>query len=246
MIDELKQKEIRELTPAEVATLWLSTDPPRNADMKRTIVASPSTIALGVILAEGYSIWDSNEKAESVLKITDYFAKKYARQLSEGEFYMRPEYPIRSFLREIEKIGFPILPKSYEQTDYNPTESLRWGIKLYQAASKSLERKGLIIDPPWLDGLVNTAGLIIILGCIPVEISYKTQKGHELTTFKYKSNLIDFEMVSTPESRDWRFNCLIAEFVIEVIARLGNVFVDSWKAVNQKRVSKLENDRHNN
>lgn len=118
-------KKISELRPAEVATLWLSTDPPDINGQNRLVLASPATIALGVILTEGYSICDSGEKVASVRSVADSFGKEYAYYLSDGGFYVRHDYPIRSFLQRIDDVGFPILPKSYEPSDNKPRESLR-------------------------------------------------------------------------------------------------------------------------
>ena len=235
--------EIEELRPAEVATLWLSTDPPDINGQKQLVLASPATIALGAILAEGYSICDLGEKIASAKSVADSFGKEYAYFLSDGGFYVRHDYPIRSLLRQLDEVGFPILPKSFEPTNNKPRESLRWGIELYQSACRSLESQGLIVDPPWYRGKIATAGLIILLGCVPIEISYKTHKGHDLTTtFHYKSTFVDYEKTSSPDSEDVHINLKIAVFVEEMISRLGNSFVESWKATNQERVSTIEND----
>ncbi len=235
--------EINELSPGEIATLWLSTDPPDISGYNRSILATPATIALGTIIAEGYKICNSSEKIKSVKSVADSFGKEYAYYLSDGGFYVRHDYPIRSFLQQIDDIGFPILPKSLNETGNRPRESLRWGIKLYQSACKSLESKGLIIDPPWYKSKIAAAGLIILLGCVPIEINYKTLKGHELTTtLHYHSTFIDVEKISSPDFNDVHVNLKIAVFVEDVISRIGNSFVESWKATNKMRVSKFERD----
>lgn len=101
----------------------------------------------------------------------------------------------------------------------------------------------MIVDPPWYKSKIAAAGLIILLGCVPIEISYKTHKGHELTTtFQYKSTFIDYKKTSSPDAEDVHINLKIAVFVEEVISRLGSSFVESWRATNKERVSMLEKD----
>jgi len=111
--------------------------------------------------------------------------------------------------------------------------SYDYGLQKYKKAISSLEKKGLLIDPPWYTGPAVGALLIILVGTIPLEINYKTSEGSEITEYiKMEAKFWKYEKTKSGLDESVHINIKIAKFINDVIGNLGNTFVETWKQYN--------------
>jgi hypothetical protein len=86
-MDELDR--YRQLSPAELATLWLATDMDREKDAKPTILASNATLILMIVLAEGFVRVRSNSVAEKALSEIAKYSKELVLHSSQWAYHRR-------------------------------------------------------------------------------------------------------------------------------------------------------------
>ena len=187
-MDELEAR-FYQLSPAELATLWLANDVEQVNDSKPTILASSTTLVLMIVLAEGYGRIRSDSIAEKALTEIAKYSKELVSHLAERGSYVRYDLPVRKLIERLEEIGFPILPeKTYETLGESGKKksasslSYEYASELYKATLNSLEASNLLIDPPWYRNPLAIGSLIVLLGSVPLEINVKTIDGQKVVT----------------------------------------------------------------
>ncbi len=84
ILDNFKQ-----LSPAEVATLWLASDLERESEDKPIIMASNATLILMIVLAEGFVQLRSQDIAEKALSTIASYSKELVAHIAERGSYVR-------------------------------------------------------------------------------------------------------------------------------------------------------------
>lgn len=244
-------REFYDLSPSEIAILCLASDLNPKPNDGPIILPSGATYVLMTILSEGVAAREENIDLTKVLHIIEYFSSEAATYLSARDFYVRYDYTVRNLLKHLDQIEFPILPyyptkMVDEKAISKVSESYDYGLTKYQSAFDSLEAKGLVIDPPWFKHPALIGGLIVLLGCFPLEINYRTKKGSELIhRIKIEAKFWEYEKTQEGEEEKVHINIKIAKFIDDAIGRFGNSFVESWKTCNPERIKELSED-HNN
>jgi hypothetical protein len=237
--------DYQRLTPAELATLWVSATLDRSGDQKPIVLSSEITNVLLVALAEGYSRVQDEELAVQALETIALNSRDLVSHIADRGGYIRFDNPVRSLLDKLDSIGFPILPEVYVLDIHEDRRRSRSSIcydlasQSYKKAVLALETEGLIIDPPWYKSTAATGALIILLGSVPLEINVKTVEGQAVTT-SIEAKFWSYEKNVNNGIEDLHLNIRIAEFLNKVIQNLGEGFVDAWKESNPDRVSELE------
>ena len=240
----VEQNEFFELTPSEIAVFWLSTDPnPKETD-KVKFLCSPSTLILGILLAEGFSAAKGNISEESVFSAIKEYSSEMAQSLSAGNFYVRHDFPVRNLLWHLKDAGLPLVSpqENASEQDRDPvSRSYEYGSRALKDAIYSLEARDLIVDPPWYKSKLAAGALIILLGSIPMEINIKTEKGAKICqTLSIKSWLWEYESIESPQIHDQHLNLKIVKFIDNCIYKLGHNFISSWNECNPERVHKIK------
>lgn len=241
-------EDFAELSPAEVATLWLSTDLDMGSKEERTILASNATLTLMVILAEGFTRLGSTNLADRALTEISNYSRDLVAHIAVRGNYVRYDQPVRRLLEKLDNIGFPILPpeKVLDLPGEKRTKtavSYEYGLTQYQKAVNSLEEGQLIIDPPWYKTPLAIGSLIVLLGSVPLEINVKTVKGKDVvTSMKMDAKFWSYESIENGEAKNIHINIKIAKFIDKAVENLGTGFIDAWKEQNPSRVESLENE----
>jgi hypothetical protein len=245
-MDELDR--YRQLSPAELATLWLATDMDREKDAKPTILASNATLILMIVLAEGFVRVRSNSVAEKALSEIAKYSKELVLHLAERGSYVRYDLPVRKLIERLDDIGFPILPEEGLELQVNSEKkrsrcslSYEYASELYKETLKSLEGSNLLIDPPWYNNPFAVGSLIVLLGSVPLEINVKTVAGKNIVT-SIKSKFWEYEKSTEGNIENTHINIKLAKFIDRAVENLGTGFVDAWKEQNPERTKGLENE----
>jgi hypothetical protein len=250
MDEEMNELEARfyQLSPAELATLWLANDLEKGNDSKPTILASSTTIILMIVLAEGFVRLRSESIADNALFEIAKYSKELVSHLAERGSYVRYDLPVRKLIERLEEIGFPILPEdSHELTEVSekkrPASSLsyEYASKLYKATLNSLEASNLLIDPPWYESPLAVGSLIVLLGSVPLEINVKTVDGQKVVT-SIESKFWAYENSNDGNVENTHINIKLAKFIDRAVENLGTGFVDAWKEQNPERTQGLEHE----
>jgi len=106
-------KKFNELSPAEVSTLTLATDLGANKNSDPIILTSAPTLVLISTLAEGLASRRGDIDYKKTLDEIKDFSYESAKSLSSRNFYVRHDYTVRNLLKNLNKIGFPILPPGF-------------------------------------------------------------------------------------------------------------------------------------
>ncbi len=250
----------QQLTPAEVATLWLASDLEREDKDKPTIMASNATLILMIVLAEGFVRLRSQDIAETALSTIASYSKDLVSHIAERGSYVRYDLPVRKLIEKLDRIGFPILPEESLLEEIIETEgktkkkrsksslSYDYASELYKMSLKSLEDSELLIDPPWYKTLA-AGSLIVLLGSVPMEINVKTIDGQKVVT-TMEAKFWEYENSKEGSVENTHINIKLAKFIDRVVENLGTGFVDAWKDLNPERTKELENETkrisHNN
>lgn len=237
--------QIENLEPAEVAVLWLASDIERSNSDKPTILASNATLILMTVLAEGYSRIRDKSIAERTLAEIASYSKDLANHIAERGSYVRYDLPVRKLLEKIAGAGFPILSEEYMGwRDEKRTEvSVCYEVaaEIYEKTLRSLEEKGLIVDPPWYKSSLAVGSLIVLLGSVPLEINIKTQLGQQVVT-SAEAKFWSYEKSTDGEVENIHINIKIAKFLDRAVENLGSGFAEAWKELNPERTRVLENE----
>ena len=247
-------EDYRELSPAELATLWLASDLGRESTDKPTIMASNATLILMIVLAEGFAQLRLNEVAEKALSTIASYSKELVTHIAERGSYVRYDQPVRKLIEKLDKIGFTILPEEYLvdegieviNQDEKPKKkrskaslSYDYAAELYQFSLKSLEESNLLIDPPWYKSPFAVGSLIVLLGSVPLEINVKTVDGEKIVT-SMEAKFWDYENSTEGNVENTHINIKLAKFIDSAVENLGTGFVEAWKDQNPERTKGLE------
>lgn len=257
-------EDFSQLSPAEVATLWLASDLGGEAKDKPTIMASNATLILMIVLAEGFVQLRSQDIAEKALSTIASYSKELVAHIAERGSYVRYDLPVRKLIERLDSIGFPILSEELPIKEANEVISIDGKPKkkrskaslsydhaaeLYQLALQSLEDSKLLIDPPWYKTPFAIGSLIVLLGSVPLEINIKTVDGQKVVT-SMEAKFWDYENSTNGDIENTHVNIKLAKFIDRVVENLGTGFVEAWKEQNPERTKVLENESnrvsHNN
>lgn len=238
-----------ELTPSELAVLWLSSGPefflfddietninitqyrvqvniPRYVEKQEPVryFYSKGTHIFGCLLAEGYAKAEGNIKEYKAHDLISKYVKKILEDQLKNKkssfSFLSLEKQINKFLKLIPKDSLFQLGKDVESS-----EDLVF--RQCNNAMKSLQDKGLIIDPPWLQGFgFGITTFVILLGSIPMNFSIRTEKGE---------NLVKQVIIRAPfwratyenrgNSKKFEFNQNITKFVIDGIRYMAREYL---------------------
>lgn len=235
-----------DLSPAEIATLWLANDIDKDNSDKPTILASNSTLTLMVVLAEGFVRLKNENVAEKALNEIKNYSKELVKHIESRGSYVRYDQPVRKLIQNLDEMGFPVIPENHIEKERKKersksTISYEQASESYKKALSSLEAQELLIDPPWYKTTVGVGSLIVLLGSVPLEINMKTVKGQSVTT-SISSKFWDYNNVQTENTEDMHINIKIAKFLDKAVENMGSGFVDAWKEQNKTRVTSLEKE----
>ena len=198
-----------------------------------------------VVLAEGFFQLRSPSVAERALSEIAVYSKALEAHIAERGSYIRYDQPVRKLIEQLDSIGFPILPEdaligpSAEKGRPRASLSYDYASELLQRSLRSLEEKGLLIDPPWYKTPLAAGALIVLLGSVPLEINIKTVDGHSVTT-TMQAQFWDYENTVDGGVQNTHINVKIAKFIDSAVEHLGNGFVEAWKERNPGRTKGLE------
>ncbi|MEH6574051.1 MAG: hypothetical protein V7743_14255 [Pseudoalteromonas sp.] len=243
---------IENLTPAELAVLWLanSTREGINESESPIVLASNSTLTLMIVLANGIANLNDNSVEKKALEVISDYSKELVQHLQTRGGYIRYDQPVKKLIENLAGIGFPILSEDFvipEKDVKRSKASISYELanKEYELALAQLEENQLLIDPPWYKSTATAIPLIVLLGSVPLEINIKTVKG-EMVTTKISAKFWEYENKSIGDNSDTKVNIKIAKFIDKAIGNLSQGFADTWKEKNPERMENLKNEEEKN
>lgn len=245
-------REFDELDASQVSVLWLSPDPgtmttsaneanvqvypdrtlvaiptPRAPTGRARLICSKPSLILGCLLAEGYENSRGDFDERRLVLALDRAAERLAMRTREDPFRLESEGP-SGLIQDLAHVMMELHERARFPIAAPPPELAFEGARRADAAMKALQKRGLVVDPPWL-GAAGYGALVLLAGVVPLDICVKTTRGKQLVKeVSLKAPLWEFERQTSDEGSSWHFKVKLADFVGRSLARLARRYIQYW------------------
>ncbi|ARD44763.1 hypothetical protein [Colwellia sp. PAMC 21821] len=241
-----QMNKIKQLSPAELAVLWLANSTFIEKKDSPVVLSSNSTLTLMIVLANGIAKLEDESIEQKALDVISKYSRDLVEHIKTRGGYIRYDQPVKKLIENLEEIGFPIIDENHIISIKNPNRSkasisYELANKEYDIALSYLEDNALLIDPPWYKSTATAVPLIVLLGSVPLEINVKTMAGEAITT-KISAKFWDYESHTDGENNETKVNIKIAKFIDQAIGSLSKGFADNWSDSNPERIDNLDKE----
>lgn len=243
--------QMKKLSPAELAVLWLANSTNEEKKDSPVVLASNSTLTLMIVLANGVAKLEDESIEQKALDVISKYSQNLVKHLKTRGGYIRYDQPVKKLIENLEEIGFPIIDENHiisEKDSKRSKASISYELanEEYDLALSYLEDNELLIDPPWYKSKAAAVPLIVLLGSVPLEINVKTMEGEAVTT-QISAKFWDYENKTDGENSETKVNIKIAKFIDKAIGSLSKGFADTWSESNPERIDNLDKEekKHN-
>jgi len=254
------------LTPTEVAVLWMSTRStpttpqanranvvvradhvevtipiPQKEGREEVILCSKPTMVLGCLLAEGFARMEE-QSSESIVTALASFTRDKIKLAADNP---QSRFDIRPYSSDLHSLLFEYLLKipgfSLPDDFYKYEKPIDHAMEKCLMAVSALEDKGLIVDPPWKK--LVTGFMLCFLGIFPTDFSIRDKPGDEIVDYiRYETRLWEFERTVSDKEITTHFqaNSRLAGMLDNTMAALARNYLDGWSAANPDQQRKLQ------